>query len=233
MTQLSLTAAEVAVGTERLLGPLSLDLTLSGITAILGPNGAGKSLFLALCHGTITPDAGTVLWSGEPATANRATRGYMLQNPVVLRRTVHANIDFALRSHGVPAAERRAKIDAALDRARLQDRAKAPAATLSGGELRRMNLARALVTNPRVLLLDEPFAGLDPAASAAMEAIITDVAQTTPILMAHHDLVQTRRMATRVLFFTNGHLRENALAPAFFSQPQSSEAHQFVQGQLL
>jgi tungstate transport system ATP-binding protein len=146
---------------------------------------------------------------------------------------VHANIDFALRSHGVPTAQRGAKIDAALDRARLTDRAKTPAATLSGGELRRMNLARALVTEPEVLLLDEPFAGLDPAASAAMESIITDVAQTTPILMAHHDLVQTRRMASHVLFFTNGKLRENALASDFFSAPNSSEAHQFLQGQLL
>lgn len=233
MTQLSLDHAEVTFGEDTLLGPLSLDLTLSGITAILGPNGAGKSLFLALSHGTITPSTGSVLWSGEPAISNRATRGYMLQTPVVLRRTVHANIDFALRSHGVPTAQRGAKIDAALDRARLTDRAKTPAATLSGGELRRMNLARALVTEPEVLLLDEPFAGLDPAASAAMESIITDVAQTTPILMANHDLVQTRRMASHVLFFTNGKLRENALASDFFSAPNSSEAHQFLQGQLL
>lgn len=233
MTRLNLQDAEITINGETLLGPLSLDINLCGISAILGPNGAGKSLFLALCHGTITPSAGTVLWAGEPATNNRAMRGYMLQTPVVLRRTVYANIDFALRSHGVPKAECRAKIDAVLTRARLQDRAKAPAATLSGGELRRMNLARALVTEPEVLLLDEPFAGLDPAATSAMEAIITDIAQTTPILMAHHDLVQTRRMAKRVLFFTNGRLRENALAPDFFSQPQSSEAHQFLQGQLL
>ncbi len=233
MTQLSIHQAEVAVASDTLLGPITLDLSLTGIIAILGPNGAGKSLFLALCHGTIAPNTGTVLWSGDPASSNRATRGYMLQTPVVLRRTVYANIDFALRSHSVPSAERSAKIDAALERARLTDRAKTPAATLSGGELRRMNLARALVTDPEVLLLDEPFAGLDPAASSAMEAIISEVAQTTPILMAHHDLVQTRRMASRVLFFTNGHLRENALAPDFFSQPKSSEAHQFLQGQLL
>lgn len=233
MTQLSIQHAEVAVSGDTLLGPITLDLSLEGVTAVLGPNGAGKSLFLALCHGTITPQSGSVLWADQPASTNRVTRGYMLQTPVVLRRTVHANIDFALRSHGVPNSERSSKIKTALDRARLTDRAKTPAAALSGGELRRMNLARALVTTPDVLLLDEPFAGLDPAASAAMEAIICDVAQTTPILMAHHDLVQTRRMASRILFFTNGRLRENALAPAFFSQPKSSEAHQFLQGQLL
>jgi tungstate transport system ATP-binding protein len=233
MTQLSLDKAEISVAGEVLLGPITLDLTLNAITAILGPNGAGKSLFLAACHGTLTPNEGSVLWSGEPAAQSRATRGYMLQTPVVLRRTVYANIDFALNSHGVLRADRKPKIDAALERARLTDRANAPAATLSGGELRRMNLARALVTDPQVLLLDEPFAGLDPAASSAMEAIITEVAKTTPILMAHHDLVQTRRMADRVLFFTNGRLRENALAKDFFSQPISQDATQFLQGQLL
>lgn len=233
MSDLSLAQAEVVIGGEHLLGPITIDLTLNGITATLGPNGAGKSLFLALCHGTIPPTNGTVLWSGEPADQNRAKRGYMLQTPVVLRRTVQANIDFALQSHGVARADRTAKVAAALERARLTDRANAPAATLSGGELRRMNLARALVTDPNVLLLDEPFAGLDPAATAAMEAIITDVAKTTPILMAHHDLVQTRRMATSVLFFTNGQLRENALAKDFFSNAKSDDAIQFLQGQLL
>lgn len=233
MTHLSLNQAEVTVGGDTLLGPINLDITIKGITAILGPNGAGKSLFLALSHGTIPTSTGSVLWSGEPAATNRATRGYMLQTPVLLRRTVSANIDFALQSHGVARNARGAKIDAALERARLTDRARTPAATLSGGELRRMNLARALVTDPEVLLLDEPFAGLDPAASAAMETIITEVAQTTPILMAHHDLVQTRRMSNHVLFFTNGYLAENALASDFFSQPQSGEAHQFLQGQLL
>ncbi len=233
MTQLRIEAAEYTVAGDVLLGPITLALDLKGITAILGPNGAGKSLFLALSHGTLQPSTGNVTWNGEAAISNRAMRGYMLQTPVVLRRTVRANIDFALHSHGVPKAERNTKTEAALDRARLLDRAKTPAAALSGGELRRMNLARALATEPQVLLLDEPFAGLDPAASAAMETIISDVATSTPILMAHHDLVQTRRMAHHVLFFTNGALRENALAKDFFSHAKSREADQFLQGQLL
>ena len=233
MTHLILDDATLAFGAETALGPISLNLELAGITAVLGPNGAGKSLFLALCHGTLAPLSGSVHWGGATALETRPNRGYMLQTPVVLRRTVAANIDFALASHGVPASERPAKVQNALTRARLQDRAKAPAATLSGGESRRMNLARALVTDPQILLLDEPFAGLDPAAAQDMEAIILEEARTTPILMANHDLVQTRRMADQILFFSKGRLQENALATDFFSSPQSAEAKSFLQGQLL
>ena len=111
MTQLSLNQAKVTSGTETLLGPITLNQNFAVITAILGPNGAGKSLFLALIHVTIASCKGTVLWSGETATTNRASRGYMLQNSVILRRTVRANIDFALQSRGFKNRERGVKIE--------------------------------------------------------------------------------------------------------------------------
>lgn len=233
MTKLHLSGATVGSDQGTTLGPITLELELASITAVLGPNGAGKSLFLALCHGTLPSTSREVNWDGATARDTRRDRGYMLQTSVVLRRTVAANIDFALASHGVGASERPAKVSRALAQARLESHANAPAASLSGGELRRMNLARALVTKPRILLLDEPFAGLDPSASQAMESIITQVALGTPILMANHDLVQTRRMAERVLFFSKGLLQENALASDFFSNPKTAEGKSFLQGQLL
>lgn len=219
-------------GTNR-FGPLSLSHSISGITAVLGPNGAGKSLFLALCHGILSPQTGSVCWDDLPARATRDSRGYMLQTPVVLRRTVAANIDFALQSRGMARGLRRDKVASALSHARLTDRATTPAATLSGGELRRMSFARALVTDPKALLLDEPFAGLDPAASQAMEAMILQAALTTPILMSNHDLVQTRRIATQVLFFSKGQLLEHTQTAAFFAKPDSDAAKAFLQSQLL
>lgn len=233
MTVLSVDQAIVEIDGKRLLGPISTEFEPSGITAILGPNGAGKSLFMALCHGTVTPISGQIQWSGASAKSTRSDRGYMLQTPIVLRRTVWANIDFALLSNGIPRPERKPLIEAALERARLTEKARAIAASLSGGELRRMNLARAMVSSPKVLLLDEPFAGLDPAASVAMEQIIEDVAKTTPVLMSHHDLAQTRRMSNRVLFFLDGELHENTLAKNFFSKSNSLKVRQFLQGQLL
>ena len=233
MIRLQIEQASLTFKGMRRLGPLDLDLALSGITAVLGPNGAGKSLFLSLCHGTLKPDRGSVRWQGQPAQDSRAMRGVMLQSPVVLRRSVAGNIEFALQSRGVPRTRRRERVQQALVTARLEDRSLAPAATLSGGELRRMSFARALVTAPRALLLDEPFAGLDPAASQIMETMIIEAAKTTPVLLSNHDLVQTRRIAQQVLFFSKGQMLEQAATAAFFTAPRSAAAGSFLQSQLL
>ncbi|WP_069300307.1 ATP-binding cassette domain-containing protein [Neptunicoccus sediminis] len=233
MIRLQIDQASLSFKGTRRLGPLDLDLTLAGITAVLGPNGAGKSLFLSLCHGTLLPDRGTVRWQGQPARDSRTYRGVMLQSPVVLRRSVARNIEFALQSRGLPRKARQERVEQALLRARLEDRAHAPAATLSGGELRRMSFARALVTHPRALLLDEPFAGLDPAASQVMEAMIIEAAATTPVLLSNHDLVQTRRIARQVLFFSKGQMLEQAETAGFFTAPRCSAAKAFLQSQLL
>ncbi|PLS23483.1 ATP-binding cassette domain-containing protein [Neptunicoccus cionae] len=233
MIRLQIDRASLSFKGTRRLGPLDLDLALSGITAVLGPNGAGKSLFLALCHGTLKPDRGSVRWQGQPARDSRANRGVMLQSPVVLRRSVAGNIEFALQSRGLRKSQRRERVEQALRTARLEDRAHAPAATLSGGELRRMSFARALVTGPGALLLDEPFAGLDPAASQVMETMIIEAAKTTPVLLSNHDLVQTRRIARRVLFFSKGQMLEQADTATFFTAPQNEMARSFLQSQLL
>ena len=233
MPVLSLSGATQAIGEKRVLGPVDLDLPLAGVTAVLGANGAGKSLFLALCHGMRRPDAGRVTWDGIPAHRRRRARGYMMQAPVVLRRTVAANVEFPLQSMGVPALQRRDRVADALRRARLEDFADAPAATLSGGEMRRMALARALVTEPGALILDEPFAGLDPRAESEIEAIITAIAPTVPVLVSTHDLPQARRLAGRVLFFSEGQLVENADAATFFDGPADASARDFLKGHLL
>lgn len=233
MPVLSLNGAAQSVGDRRVLGPVDLELPLDGVTAVLGANGAGKSLFLALCHGMRRPDTGRVTWDGIPAHRSRRARGYMMQAPVVLRRTVAANVEFPLQSMAVPGPQRRDRVAAALRRARLEGFADAPAATLSGGEMRRMALARALVTEPGALILDEPFAGLDPRAEAEIEAIITAIAPSVPVLVSTHDLPQARRLADRVLFFSDGRLAETARATTFFDGPADASARDFLRGHLL
>lgn len=233
MPVLSVTGATQAVNGRRVLGPVDLDLPLEGVTAVLGANGAGKSVFLTLCHGMRRPDTGTITWDGVPAHRSRRARGYMMQAPVVLRRTVAANVEFPLQSMGLDRSTRRARTAAAMSRARLDALADAPAATLSGGEMRRMALARALVTEPAALILDEPFAGLDPRAEAEIEAAIAAIAPSVPVLVSTHDLAQARRLAQRVLFFADGVLAETAEAAAFFDTPEDERAREFLQGHLL
>jgi tungstate transport system ATP-binding protein len=105
---------------------------------------------------------------------------------------------------------------------------------LSGGEQQRLALARACALKPQVLFLDEPTASLDPAATRAVETLLDHIHRTgTKIIMTTHDLGQARRLADEVLFLHHGRLVECALAPAFFSNPQSKEAAAFLEGKLL
>ncbi len=216
-----------------LLSPVSLDLSSPGITVIVGPNGAGKSLFLQLLHGLLTPTGGTIRWSGQSVEATRARRGYLFQKCPVMRRSVRDNVAFPLLVAGTPRAGRAGKVAAALEMARLSGKPDVPAAALSGGEQQRMALARALVTDPDVVLMDEPSASLDPASTRALEGIMREVSQRgVKVLMATHDLGQARRLAEDVLVFHDGALVEYSPAARFFDTPASPEARDYVAGVL-
>ncbi len=210
--------ATVAIGGKQLLGPVSLQLSASGITAILGANGAGKSLFLHLCHGLILPASGKVNWDGSSAQATRKQRGFVFQHTPVMRRSVAANVEFPLLAQGMDRARRRVKVADILAQAQLADQARQPAASLSGGERQRMALARAIVTDPKVLILDEPSASLDPDSTEGLEAFIRAIAASgTRIIFATHDLAQAERLADDVVHFDHGELTKIAAAKDYFS----------------
>jgi tungstate transport system ATP-binding protein len=201
---------------------------------VLGPNGAGKSLLLRLCHGLISPSSGWILWNGLDVGVVRQYQAMVFQRPVLLRRTVAANIRYALSVRGVPRRQRRALVSEALEQAGLLELAARPARVLSGGEQQRLALARAWALKPQVLLLDEPTASLDPAATQAVEALLGRIHQTgTSIIMTTHDLGQARRLADEVLFLHRGGLLEHGPAAEFFNKPQSQEAAAFLEGRLL
>ncbi|WP_245306339.1 phosphate ABC transporter ATP-binding protein [Roseovarius aestuariivivens] len=219
-------------GARRLLDAISLSLKPAGVTVIMGPNGAGKSLFLRLVHGLATPTAGQISWGGallSPALTRR--QSLVFQNPVLLRRSVAANVDFILRARGRSDP---AKRDAALARVGLSDEAHHPARRLSGGQQQRLALARALVTEPEALLLDEPTASLDPASVLMIERIVADTAaQGTKIVFVTHDIGQARRLADDVVFLHAGQLAEYSPAARFFDAPRSEAAQAYLQGRLL
>lgn len=214
-----------------LLDDVDLDVDGEGITLVLGPNGAGKSLLLRCLCGLIQPTAGTIDWGGGA----RPDRDVMMvfQQPMMLRASVLDNAALALKARGVASANRRRLAAAVLERVGLADRAKDSARQLSGGEQQRLALARAWLAEPKLLLLDEPTAALDPSATAEVERIVRQIrTDGTRILMVTHNLGQATRLGDDVVFMSGGKVREHAPTRRFFARPASDEARMFIQGEL-
>lgn len=223
-----------SVADRPLLQHISFTAPSGALLLILGPNGAGKSLLLRLCHGLLSPTAGSIDWGGSTPAVAKQHIAMVFQRPVLLRRSVAANINYALSLKKVPRRERRPRIAEALARTDLTQLADRPARVLSGGEQQRLALARAWALRPQVLLLDEPTANLDPAATQAIEALIRAIHQTgTTIMMTTHNLGQAQRLASDVLFLHRGRLLEQTPAREFFHQPRTPEASTFLTGGLL
>jgi tungstate transport system ATP-binding protein len=158
----------------------------------------------------------------------------VFQRPVFLRRSVAANVRYVLGRHGIPRRQRQPMVMESLEQAGLLHLAEQSARVLSGGEQQRLALVRAWVLQPQVLLLDEPTASLDPAATSMVEALLERIHRAgTKLIMTTHDLGQARRLADEVLFLHHGRLVEQAPARTFFTNPQSQEAAVFLEGKLL
>lgn len=205
------------------------------ITVLLGPNGAGKSLLIRVLAGLVEPDQGRVNWAGRaPDRARMRMLGFVSQKPLLLSRSVIANLDYVLALSGHSKAVRPAMAEAALERAGLRHLAHQDARSLSAGEQQRLALARAIVAVPRVLILDEPTANLDPASAAAIEQRLLELRDGgTPVLFITHDLAQARRIAGNVVFMHAGKILEQRPAAEFFGAARSEEAQRFIRGELL
>ncbi len=222
-------------GGQRLVDVNALEIRTAGPTMILGPNGAGKSLFLRLLHGLIAPTSGHIQFAGQVADkALRRGQAMVFQKPVLLRRSVAANISYALAAHGVPRRGRGARVRQLLDQGNLIERGYQPARTLSGGEQQRLALVRALAAEPAILFLDEPTSSLDPAACHDIEELINHAARTgTKIIMVTHDLGLAQRLADEIVFVHLGQVAEQRPAKSFFRRPRSAHARAFLASKLV
>jgi len=224
----------------RLIDGVSAQISGTGRTMIMGPNGAGKSLFLRLINGLLEPTRGNVFWNDMPISdALRRRQAMVFQRPVLLRRSVKDNMDFAFRV-GTPriglvgGTVDEVRRDALLERVGLCGRHDQPARLLSGGEQQRLALARALIKEPDVLLLDEATASLDPASVLMIEEIVNEVqALGTKIIFVTHDLGQARRLGDEIIFMHRGKILEQTDADQFFAQPQSEAAKDYLAGRII
>lgn len=217
-------------GADAVIDGLDLELGPKGTTVIMGPNGAGKSILLKLIHGLLPPVSGQISWNGHAPEQVTSRQALVFQKPVLLRRSVAANIDFVLRNRRAD----RGRLAALLVHVELAHKARQPARLLSGGEAQRLALARALATDPEVLLMDEPTASLDPASTLAIETIVRNAAaQGTRVVLVTHDIGQARRLADDVVFLHRGKVTEHSPASEFFDQPRTGAARNYLDGRIV
>ena len=201
-----------AFGVRRVVDEVSIEIKKGEIIGLLGPNGAGKSTTFYMIVGRILPDSGSV-WLGDTQLSDqpmyqraRAGIGYLPQEASVFRSlTVRQNLDLVLEESGVPRDVREDKISYLLGEYGLSHLADTKAVALSGGERRRVEIARCLALEPLFILLDEPFSGIDPIAVADLQSIIRDLKDRGyGILLTDHNVRETLSITDRAYLIYEG-----------------------------
>ncbi|MCP4668723.1 MAG: LPS export ABC transporter ATP-binding protein [Deltaproteobacteria bacterium] len=197
---------------KRVVDQVSIDLRKREIVGLLGPNGAGKTTTFYMIVGLTRPNEGRVFFDGQDITENpmylRARMGinYLAQEPSVFRKlTVEQNLMAILETLGISAGEREARLQELLAELNLTHLSKQRASSLSGGERRRLEITRALVTAPRFMLLDEPFAGIDPLVLNDIQQIIRHLKDMgLGILISDHNVRETLNVCDRAYIISEG-----------------------------
>lgn len=219
----------------------SLEIESGEIFALVGPSGAGKSTLLRLLglieqpfQGRVEVNLnGTTVCASSASVTERRQIAMVFQRPVLISASVRTNVAFGLRIRGHRNCA--STVEQALKQVSLSPLIDAKANTLSGGEMQRVAVARALVLEPQVLLLDEPTANLDPYNVRVIEERIRAQHQNhgTTMVLVTHNVFQARRLATRVALVLDGELVEVAPTETFFDAPQDPRTSAFVSGDLV
>lgn len=200
--------------TRHVVDGVSISVKQGSVVGLLGPNGAGKTTTFYMIVGIEKPDAGTVMLDGKDISSMpmyeraRAGIGYLPQEASIFSKmTVEDNIMAILETTDLNASEREAKMNALLDEFRLNHVRKSEGKALSGGERRRVEIARALATDPAFILLDEPFAGIDPIAVADIQGMIAHLAQRgIGVLITDHNVRETLSIVDKAYILAEGHI---------------------------
>ena len=218
---------------RRVVDEVCFDVNKGEIIGLLGRNGAGKTTSFRMTIGMITPESGSVEFDGHTVTTEpmfrhaRRGMGYLSQEPSVFgRMTVRDNLIAILETQKFEPAARNAKCNALLEQFGLEHKANEKARTCSGGERRRLEIARAMITEPTLLLLDEPFAAVDPHTVEELQSQVRTLAkQGIAILLTDHNVQQTLRICDRAYIIHHGKNLRDGDPKSIINDPVVKEAY--------
>ena len=226
---------------------VKMDVLNNNVTALIGPSGCGKSTYLKTLNrmndtvagvkitGDVFLDGENVYGKGVDVTVLRKKIGMVFQSPNPFPMSVYDNIAYGPRMHGV---KKRIVLDEIIEKSlkdaaiwdEVKDRLKKSALSLSGGQQQRLCIARALATQPEVLLMDEPTSALDPISTTKIEELVAELKKRYSIVIVTHNMQQAARISDYTAFFLLGELIENNKTETIFSKPKDKRTEDYITG---
>jgi phosphate transport system ATP-binding protein len=252
VTDVKIKAKDVQVyyGDNHAIKDVSVEIENNTVTAFIGPSGCGKSTFLRcinrmndtidVCRveGDILIDNDDIYDSRVDPVQLRAKVGMVFQKPNPFPKSIYDNVAYGPRIHGM--AKNKAEMDEIVERAlrrgaiwdEVKDRLQASGTGLSGGQQQRLCIARAVATEPEVLLMDEPCSALDPIATAQVEELIDELRQNYAVVIVTHSMQQAARVSQKTAFFHLGYLVEYDDTSKIFTNPEDSRTESYITGRI-
>ncbi len=249
-TKFSARGVQVYYGDTHAIKDVDVDLADKTVTAFIGPSGCGKSTFLRclnrmndtidICRveGQITLDNQDIYDNRVDPVQLRARVGMVFQKPNPFPKSIFDNVAYGPRIHGMASgkAELDEIVEQSLRRAAIwdevKDRLDSPGTGLSGGQQQRLCIARAVATEPEVLLMDEPCSALDPIATAQVEELIDELRQQFSVVIVTHSMQQAARVSQKTAFFHLGNLVEFGETGQIFTNPEDSRTESYITGRI-
>lgn len=245
--QISAKNVNLYYGAARVLKDVSADILEKNVTALIGPSGCGKSTFLrcinrmndfipsARFEGEIRIDGTDIYGRGTDVIALRRKVGMVFQKPNPFPMSIYDNVAYGPRLHGIRNREKldeivRSSLTGAALWDEVKDKLKSPGTGLSGGQQQRLCIARAIATEPAVLLMDEPTSALDPLATARIEELVRELKKNYTVVIVTHNMQQAARISDRTAFFLLGDLVEYDSTPKMFTSPGDKRTEDYITG---
>lgn len=249
-SKITASGVHVFYGDTHAIKDVDVDIAEKTVTAFIGPSGCGKSTFLRCLNrmndtidtcrveGNIHLDGEDIYDRRVDPVQLRAKVGMVFQKPNPFPKSIYDNVAYGARIHGLARSKTELDeiVEKALRRAALwgevKDRLAAPGTGLSGGQQQRLCIARAIATEPEVLLMDEPCSALDPIATAQVEELIDDLRSRFSVVIVTHSMQQAARVSQKTAFFHLGHLVEFGDTPTIFTNPSDERTESYITGRI-